>query len=545
MNLIKLLIADDEALVCIGLQSMLKWDQFNIEIVGIAHNGAQEEEMIDTLRPDIVISDIKMPIKSGLEVAGSVRKKYGRLPLFIMLTSYEEFQYARGAIEVQATDYLVKLELTPEALSESIRRAIGILETYQAMESYPKLVHRGNIQAQRDKFFIRLFNNLFENKNQYLLQKEDLDLDLPGAAYLVCTCRILGPDTVPPRGDKLVALCSSTVQMAKDTLSSVSPCYVTSLDLRNFAVALPVPGTDPRLWMPDIQKLLGDMASVLHNYFNVTIIGAIGFAVEDPYLLRESYLAARKALPAAVKERSFVFFTEGEALAQEHLLFDFSESRSEIRRAFEEMDTRALYTIISRMIEIFDGRSDLLVPATDAACNILYMATSLLADGENIVEQIFENEPEGYRAIYQMHTIEEIAGWLIQFRDGCSNILSTRRQSYKEQVVKNVQEYIKRNLGSKLSLNQVADVFNFSPNYLSHLFSKVAKVNYVEYITEIKITAAKEMMVRGEGRIYEISQKLGYESAFYFSKVFKKVTGLSPRDYMQQIESGTEDVRSH
>lgn len=543
--MIKLLIADDEALVCIGLQSMLKWEQYNIEIVGIAHNGAQEEEMIDALRPDIVISDIKMPIKSGLEVAASVRQKYGRLPLFIMLTSYEEFQYARGAIEVQATDYLVKLELTPEALSESIRRATGILEAYQAMESYPKLVHRGNLQAQRDKFFIRLFNNLFENKNQYLLQKEDLELDLSEPAYLVCTCRILGPDSVPPRGDKLVALCSSTVQMAKDTLSSVSPCYVTSLDLRNFAVALPVPETDPRLWMPDIQKQLTDMASVLHNYFNVTIIGAIGFAVEDPYLLRESYLSARKALPAAVKERSFVFFTEGELPLQEQLLFDFSESRSEIRRAFEEMDTRALTIIISKMIEIFDGRSDLLVPATDAACNILYMATSLLADGENIVEQIFEHEPEGYRAIYQMHTIEEIAGWLIQFRDGCVSILSTRRQNYKEQVVKNVQEYIKRNLGSKLSLNQVADVFNFSPNYLSHLFSKVAKVNYVEYITEIKITAAKEMMVRGEGRIYEISQKLGYESAFYFSKVFKKVTGISPRDYIQQIESGTEGVRSN
>ncbi|WP_342547044.1 helix-turn-helix domain-containing protein [Paenibacillus sp. FSL P2-0089] len=534
--MIKLLIADDEALVCIGLQSMLKWEQYNIEIVGIAHNGAQEEEMIDTLRPDIVISDIKMPIKSGLEVAGSVRRKYGRLPLFIMLTSYEEFQYARGAIEIQATDYLVKLELTPEALAESIRRATSILEEYQTMESYPKLVHRGNLQAQRDKFFIRLLSGLFENKNQYLLQKEDLEVDLSAPAYLVCTCRILGPDTVPPRGDKLVALCSSTVQMAKDTLASRSACYVTSLDLRNFALTLPVPGPDPQLWMQDIQKLLADMASVLHNYFNVTIIGAIGFAVEDPFLLQGSYLAARKALPAAVKERSFVFFTEGEALLQEHLLFDFSESRLEIRRAFEEMDTRALHSIISRMIEIFDGRADLLVPATDAACNILYMATSLLADGENMVEQIFEQEPEGYRAIYQMHTIEEITGWLVQFRDGCVRMLATRRQSYKEQVVKNVQEYIKRNLGTKLSLNQVADVFNFSPNYLSHLFSKVAGVNYVEYITETKITAAKEMMVRGEGRIYEISQKLGYESAFYFSKVFKKVTGLSPRDYIQQIE---------
>ena len=544
MILIKLLIADDEALVCIGLKSMLKWEQYNIEIVGIAHNGAQEEEMIDTLRPDIVISDIKMPIKSGLAVADSVRKKYGRLPLFIILTSYEEFEYARSAIEVQATDYLVKLELTPEALAESVQRAISFLEVYQTMESYPKLVHRGNLQAQRDKFFIRLFNNLFENKNQYLLQKEDLEVDLTEPAYLVCTCRILGPDTVPPRGDKLVALCSSTVQMAKDTLNSVRPCYVTSLDLRNFALTMPVSGTDPRHWMSDVEKLLADMASVLHNYFNVTIIGAIGFAVEDPYLLRESYFAARKALPAAVNERSFVFFTDSEPLEQEHRLFDFSESRSEIRRAFEEMDSRALYAIISKMIEIFDGRSDLLVPATDAACNILYMATSLLADGENIVEQIFENEPEGYRTLYQLHTIQGIVSWLIQFRDGCSEILSSSRQTYKEQIVKNVQEYIKRNLDTKLSLNQVSDIFNFSPNYLSQLFSKTAKVNYVEYITETKITAAKEMMVRGEGRIYEISQKLGYESAFYFSKVFKKVVGISPREYMQQIEAGSQPVQN-
>lgn len=544
MVLIKLLIADDEALVCIGLQSMLKWEQYNIEIVGIAHNGAQAEEMIDTLRPDIVISDIKMPIKSGLEVAGSVRQKYGRLPLFIILTSYEEFEYARAAIEVQATDYLVKLELTPEALEASISKTISQLEAYQTLESSPRLVHRGNLQALRDKFFIRLFNNLFENKNQYLLQKDDLNLDLTEPAYLVCTCRILGPDSIPPRGDKMIALCSSTVQMAKDTLTSIRPCYVSSLDLRNFAVILPVSGTDPQAWILEIERLLSDMASVLHNYFNVRIIGAIGFAVEDPYLLRESYLAARQALPAAVKAQSFVFFAEGEPLEQEHLLFDFSELRTEIRRAFEEMDTQALYVMMTKMIEIFDGRSDLLVPATDAACNILYMATSLLEKGEEIVEHIFENEPEGYRVIYQMHTIEEITSWLIQFRDGCSEILSTRRQSYKEQLVKNVQEYIKRNLGTKLSLNQVADVFNFSPNYLSHLFSKVAKVNYVEYITEIKITTAKEMMARGEGRIYEISQKLGYESAFYFSKVFKKVTGISPREYMQQHQTDSQPDRS-
>jgi two-component system response regulator YesN len=140
--------------------------------------------------------------------------------------------------------------------------------------------------------------------------------------------------------------------------------------------------------------------------------------------------------------------------------------------------------------------------------------------------------------------MEDIIAWLIRFRDGCCENLSSRKQSYKAQVVSNVQDYIKRNLDVKLTLNHVADVFNFSPNYLSHLFSKVAKINFVEYITETKITAAKEMMQRGEGRIYEISQKLGYDSAFYFSKVFKKVEGISPREFLQRIESEMSNGRS-
>lgn len=535
--MIKLLIADDEALVCIGLQSMLRWEEHQIEIVGVAHNGAQAEEMIEALRPDIVLTDIKMPIKSGLEVATSVRNKHGRLPLFIILTSYEEFEYARSAIEVQAVDYLVKLELTPQTLKESIHRAIKVLKEYTQEELPPNLLYRSNLQGLRDKFFIRLFNQLFESRDQYLLQKEDLELELDAPAYLVCTCRILGPDSVPPRGDKLVALCTSTVQMAKDTLTASGICYVTSLDLRNFAVTLPVPAVDPKRWLNEVEHRLHDMSTLLHKYFNVTIIGGAGFAVDDPYLLRESYLAARKVLPAAVHEQSFVFFSQDKPAGSDSSLFDFSSYRSEIRRAFEEMDIQALNALISKLISSFDGHPELLVPATDAACNLLYMATSLLSDGENMVEHIFGNEPEGYRAIYQKHTMDGVVDWLVQFRDGCCEVLSSRKQSYKEQVVRHVQEYIKRNLDSKLSLNHVADIFNFSPNYLSHLFAKTAKVSFVEYVTEAKIAAAKEMMLRGDGRVYEISQRLGYESAFYFSKVFKKVEGVSPREYMQRAES--------
>ena len=86
----------------------------------------------------------------------------------------------------------------------------------------------------------------------------------------------------------------------------------------------------------------------------------------------------------------------------------------------------------------------------------------------------------------------------------------------------------------KLNLNMVAEIFNFSPNYLSVLFSKYNDIGFNDYINQQKIEAAKRMMTDDNLKIYEISDALGFESAFYFSRVFKKVTGLSPRDYMKQ-----------
>jgi two-component system response regulator YesN len=151
------------------------------------------------------------------------------------------------------------------------------------------------------------------------------------------------------------------------------------------------------------------------------------------------------------------------------------------------------------------------------------------------MDRIFQGEPEGYRVIYRMYSTEAIIEWLLKLRDGCCEQLLSQRQNYKQQVVSNVQDYIRHNLGKRLSLHEVAAVFNFSPNYLSQLFTKYSGEGFVEYITGARIAVAKEMLARGEGPVYEIAEKLGYESAFYFSKVFKKVTGISPREFLHKL----------
>ena len=423
----KLLIADDEPLVCVGLQSMLRWEDIGIEIVGTARNGQQAAEMIDDLLPDIVITDIKMPLKTGLELAQECHRKYGRIPLFIILTSYEEFDFVRQALEFQAVDYLVKLELNAESLALSIKRAMDILRELHGGPDPRMAADKSQLHGLREKFFLKLFNGLFEDRKSFASEMEELELQFPGSAVAVLFAEIEVSRHIHAGDEKFQVLYSSTMKMVWEKLEKSFPRYFVALDTRHFAIVFCLPHAD---WMAQRDLLEGELRKsidMVHSYFNVYIRMAIGFPVEDPFNLDESYLAAQQVFRETSRERPLEFF----------------------------------------------GRH-------------------------------FESEG---------------------------------RLNYKQQVVANVQEYIRHNLDKRLSLNDLAAIFNFSPNYLSQFFTRYAGENFVEYITSERIKAAKEMLKKGTGPIYEIAGKLGYESAFYFSKVFKKAEGISPREYLRRLEN--------
>ncbi len=114
-----------------------------------------------------------------------------------------------------------------------------------------------------------------------------------------------------------------------------------------------------------------------------------------------------------------------------------------------------------------------------------------------------------------------------------SHIVGSNRRSGKDKLITAIQEYIDLNLNGKLQLNEVAEVFGLSPAYLSVLFKKTTESGFSEYVNTKKIDRAKEMLLSGDMKIYEVADALGFESAYYFSKVFKKVDGHSPREYIQ------------
>lgn len=529
--MLNLLIADDEPLVQAGIKSMINWDSYGINIIGTANNGAAAWDMIVEYSPEIVITDIKMPLMSGLDLARKCFEEGMDLPVFIILTSFEEFQFVKEALIYQVSDYLVKLELTPEALVDSLKRAMARVKELQASSQTTESPYH-NIYLIKEHFFTRLILNLFESEQQFLAQADNLNIHFEHAAYAACYVEIDDSRLNHMTSDKQIVLYTNSLQIAREIISKYLPCHVLSLDTRHFCIIFFLDELNMADHHNVIQKSLEQVSSMLFNYYTVTIRASIGSLVTAPMQIASSYQDAKQIFARFKTEDSFCFFEDFPCDEPLKNVFNMSLFKEDIRKAYAEFDEKALNDIFTTIIDLFRNQSAHYVQALDAAGNILYLSLSLLNNGEQIVSEIFADRNNGYRSLYELTNVEQILDWLTFFRDGLCASFAAHNKDYKHHIVINVKKYIGEHIEEKLTLNKVAEVFSISPNYLSVLFSKYNDVGFTDYINQNKIDAAIKMMAGGDYKIYEISDLLGFESAFYFSRVFKKVTGISPRDYM-------------
>ncbi len=535
--MINLLIADDEPLVLAGIKSMLNWEDYGIQILGTASNGQTAYEMIKEHSPEIVITDIKMPVMSGLQLAQKCMEEKRELPVFIILTSYEEFDFVKEAISYQVVDYLVKLELTPESLGKAIRQALEKVEkAQQAMHLSQTSVN--SIYLLREQFFTRLLFNLFESESQFQTQAGNLKLCLSYAAYAVAYVEVNGKATEGLPIERQLSLYSSSLQIARELISRYTPCHVLSLDMKHFSVVFFLEQDQEDANKGTIQNALQQTASMLFNYYGVTIRASIGGMVRQSLKAASSFQDAKQVFSCATAKSPILFAEDIPLKEPLKNVFNMSVFKEDIRKAYAEFDEKALHDVFTSIMELFEDKQSHYVQALDAAGNILYMSLSLLNNGEQIVSEIFQGHGDGYRSLYKLTSVKQILEWLQVFRDGLCRSFAAHNKDYKNHIVGNVKKYINEHIEEKITLNQAAEAFSISPNYLSVLFSKYGGCGFTDYVNQRKVEMAKGMLKGGNLKVYEVSNVLGFESPFYFSRVFKKVTGVSPRDFMNQSQQG-------
>lgn len=511
----RVLLCDDEPLVLIGLQSMIAWAEYGLEVCGTARNGEKAMEIIDKEKPDIVIADIKMPVKSGLELAEYCRNKYGDDIQFIILTGFEELEYLKQAIKLSVVDYLMKVELTSQTLVESLKKAsdklLALRNTEQKESSASKdLSSIASMQhIMRDKFFSRLLNHLFESEMQYNIQKDELHIDSNFQSFIAVCVKINNEEI----DEKPLALYASTVALVNETVQKYCVSHLVTLDTKNFVIIFCLDDdTKDKDVITFISNIMNKIQSIIKNYFSVILSVSIGNPVKNLYEISDSYDLARQK-------------------TQEKMILNLSAYRKNISQAFDEMDAKALKDAMNQIADCIEMNPSMQVQALDAVSRILYMSMSLLQDGEEVVSKIFAGEKDNYRCLYQLHSCAEISWYLTKLSDGLCLELNLRKKDYKTKLIEEVQAYIRTNIKNKLNLNDTAALFNISANYLSQLFTRYAYCSFIEYVNEQKIEKAKQLLQGNKNKVYEVADELAFENAFYFSKVFKKYTGMSPHDF--------------
>jgi len=527
----KLLLVDDEPLVVTGLKTMLPWDELGIELCGPAYNGKDALACIEQKHPDIIIADIKMPVISGIELMRICKERYGDVPVFILLTSYEDFSYAKEAVHFEAVEYLLKMELNTEKLKNAVAAAVERLQRLM-----PDRAPSINLQSFYDKFFIRLIYHIFDSPQQYESQRQLLNLNFDYPAFICCYCRIEPPKNIPPA--KILTLCQSTVSMARELVLRYCPSYTISLDMTHFAIIFCLNEEQHLNYTSFITNILNHIRSTLHGYFNIPLSCAVGQVYTMAEKIDRSFLEAHRLITLAEPGKPAVFYEEPLHAHSGSEPEELKNIKEQFSKALEEYNETKLIEAFEQLFEYLDYFRSTDLPYSliiYTASNLLFIALTLLPDGEKTVPGIFSSARDGYRSLYHMATLEQMMNWLIDFRDGLCQIINNKKRDYKKNTVFEVQKYIQNNLNKKLSLNEVADTFGLSPNYLSSIFRKNCDYSFTEYINHTKIKEAKKMLTASELKIYEISEQLGFEDAFYFSKVFKKIEGCSPKEYLHRI----------
>lgn len=533
----KILIVDDEPLVQIGVQSMLDCDGLELEICGIASNGKMAYDMIESNRPDIVITDIKMPIMDGLSLVRLCREHYGTdSPEFIILSSYEEFYMAKEALTYQVIDYLIKIELTPQVINDSIQKAMEQCKIKKPISMVTQLLTTNDMNSFYEKFYIRLLHNLFESEEQFNLQSHDLGFHFEYKSYAASYLEIIRNSDNNMPLNKQIDLYTSSLQMLKDIIVKYLPCHIISLDFKHFAIIYCFRDIDNMNYSDAILSIMQVVGKTLHNYYNVSLRAGIGILVESPMDISDSYQCARQIFSKASIDTPYRAYDKDTSTDTYKNAFNMALFRDSLIKAYEEFDSDVLYHTLTQIIELFNNSPSNFLQAMDISCNILYLSLSLLPQGSEMVATIFKEQNDSYFSLYKQQTTQQLSEWMILFRDGLMHVFKEHKKEYKNHIVIKVKKYIASHINEHLTLNDVAAIFGISANYLSQLFKKYNDIGFSDYTTLCKIEKAKELLGDSHYKIYEISDMLGFESAFYFSKVFKKVCGVSPTEYQNQLQ---------
>ncbi len=527
----KLLIVDDEFLVLEGLKKLVDWGKHQIQIVGEASNGSEGVVLAKSKKPDIILTDIKMPDMSGLDMIKTIKDQIPSMS-FIVLSGYDDFNWAKRAIQYGVVDYLLK-PLDFQQLDLAIEKAIKNINAERTHEfNKEKLTNELNksLSMRRRETLLKLLKGSSESENVLKEHLENANLSLGNGE---CAVMVLKAKNRAEQED-VDDYCLKDIYN-KIFIEIEEKGFGYGLDLEENTGVLIFDAQDIA------EKWISIMAEFVYEKFSLTrygIVLGIGSNCHGIQRIKYSLLEAEQAVQYwYLYDLPIIFYSEikNQLMKLEKMDFPpkFEKSIIEglklLNRDIIEQSLNAYYEqISSKKIEILHFKNVII----EFLFGIKRELNKINIDLTKVFIDVFE---EIY-SIENMNSIESIWNSVKSFIDRIFLFIMKTEKTSSKQVVQEIMQYIEDNYNSaEISLNEVAERIYLTPNYISMLIKQETGENFSDIVVGKRIEKAKELLFDVTLKTYEIAEKVGYSDPNYFSRTFKKVVGISPVDFRNKF----------
>lgn len=537
MNEIKVFLVEDEMVIRRGIKNSIDWEKEGYIFCGEASDGELAYPMIIKEKPDILITDIRMPFMDGLELCKLVKKELPNIKILI-LSGYDEFDYAKEAIRLWVTEYLLKpissgkLLEALNGVSESIRRE---KEDKDLVRKYMEEM-RENTEHEKQKFFEQMIAGNLSMADALETGKK-YEMNLSAGMYNLLLFRFtLGEEN--RKSGELLGEAEYAIEKLTERLE-----YVFEFQRGVEGWAFLLMADNEEQMSERVKELSKDLEEIMKNYSTIAYFGGIGQPVARLRELEESFREAERALAARfTMELNRIISVEDIRMAQNVDTLDDIEITS-----FGEIEKTR--TMLEKFLN--NGAEDEIDEFVDVYINELpeenlksvLMRQYIIMDAyivmmsfcekiEGIEGEMQAQSEELKNSMKTIQTLEEIKNYirmLLKKIIGVRDTISGRRYSDIIEIAKD--QIRKTYMSDEISLNTIAAEVGMSPSYFSSIFSKEMGKTFVEYLTEIRMDRAKELLMCSSMKTSEIGYEVGYKDPHYFSYIFKKTQNCTPKEF--------------
>lgn len=526
MGLQKVVIADDEERICRLIEALIDWKGLGLELAGTAHNGIEACEIADRVRPDILITDIRMPGCSGLELISRVKQTLPELEI-IIISGYAHFEYAQQAIKFGVGDYLLK-PISKAELHSTLQKLSGRIRKRRASEMDRQELLEKSRQDDR-QFQQNLISDLLDKKEPELSEpvlKERYHLDMAEGTFQAF---ILHMDA----DDKLLDEESAGIMMekARGILERCirGKCNEFVLDVREWQAAGVM--NYKKRDQDELRRTLKDCLNLIETQKNlfcpVAFSMSAGSAVSGCGEIAVSFAEAESLIwERLVKGTGRLLERSGSGLlhTERNLLDEYLRA---LNAAVEMMEpdlakegSEKLFAAVRSVPEVC-GKE--IIDLVFAAADIF--TARLQLDGRGALLDQF------HRTCSRLSRVEQIFEALEDFQREHLQALTDRHENETARPVRKAKQYIQSRYSEQITLEEVSDAVGLSPAYFSALFKKTQGEGFARYLIGVRMEQAKILLRETNLPTAEICRKVGYNDLKHFTHTFEKAAGVKPSMY--------------